>query len=63
MKPQEKLPIISNNINDINFRPQTVNPVSENENSKNLTSKNAGNEVRNAVESFEKGLIDPNIFR
>lgn len=58
IKPQEKLPIVSSNINNINFRPETVNTKSENKNHENITSKESGNEIKKAVENFEKGLID-----
>jgi hypothetical protein len=60
MKPQEKLPIVSNNMNAINFRPETTNPGAENEDKGNMTSREAGNEVRNAVHSFELNLAKQN---
>jgi hypothetical protein len=61
--PKEKLPIVSENMNSVTFRPQTTNPVTENENKGDLTSREAGNEVRNAVEAFEQKLADQNNFQ
>jgi hypothetical protein len=58
MNPKEKLPIVSNNMNSINFRPQSTNPVSENEDKGTLTSKEAGTEVRKAVQDFELRLAN-----
>jgi hypothetical protein len=55
--PKEKLPIVSDNMNSITFRPQTTNPVTENEDKGNLTSREAGNEVKKAVEAFEQKLV------
>ena len=61
--PKEKLPIVSDNMNSVTFRPQTTNPVTENEDKGDLTSKEAGNEVRNAVQAFEQRLADQNNFQ
>jgi hypothetical protein len=61
--PKEKLPIVSDNMNSVTFRPQTANPVTENKNKGDLTSREAGNEVRNAVEAFEQKLADQNNFQ
>jgi hypothetical protein len=61
--PKEKLPIVSDNMNSITFRPQTTNPVTENEDKGNLTSRENGNEVRNAVQAFEQRLLDRNEFQ
>ncbi|MCM0648286.1 hypothetical protein NBE98_07855 [Clostridium swellfunianum] len=58
MNPKEKLPLESNNMNSITFRPQTTNPVTENEIQSDITSKQAGNEVKKAVEAFERSLMD-----
>jgi hypothetical protein len=62
MNPKEKLPIISDNMNSINFRPQTANPSTENEALQSITSREAGNEVRRAIESFELKLARDNNF-
>jgi hypothetical protein len=61
--PKEKLPIISDNMNSVTFRPQTTNPVTESEDKGNLTSREAGNEVRNAVQAFEKKLANQSSFQ
>lgn len=63
MNPKEKLPIISNNMNSFNFRPQTANPTSENKGPGSITSREAGNEVRKAIESFELELAKENNFQ
>lgn len=63
MNPKEKLPIFSNNMNSINFRPQTANPTSEREEPGSITSREAGNEVRKAIESFELKLAEENNFQ
>jgi hypothetical protein len=61
--PKEKLPIVSDNMNSITFRPQTTNPITENKDKGNLTSRENGNEVRNAVESFEQRLLNDDQFQ
>lgn len=61
--PKEKLPIVSDNMNSVTFRPQTTNPVTENEEKGDLTSREAGNEVRNAVQAFEQKLADQSNFQ
>jgi hypothetical protein len=61
--PKEKLPIVSDNMNSVTFRPQTTNPVTENEDKGNLTSREAGNEVKKAVQAFEQKLADQNNFQ
>jgi hypothetical protein len=61
--PKEKLPIVSDNMNSVTFRPQTTNPVTENEDKGALTSREAGNEVKKAVEAFEHRLADQNNFQ
>jgi hypothetical protein len=53
MNPKEKLPLEYNNLNAINYRPETVNAEEED---KQITSKEAGNEVRNAIKNFEESL-------
>ncbi|MBL4935411.1 hypothetical protein JK636_06525 [Clostridium sp. YIM B02515] len=57
MKPKEELKINSNNVNSINYRPQTTNTSAESEDKGRITSRQAGNEVRNAVESFEREIV------
>jgi hypothetical protein len=61
--PKEKLPIVSDNMNSVTFRPQTTNPVTESEDKGDLTSREAGNEVRNAVQAFEQKLADKSNFQ
>jgi hypothetical protein len=61
--PKEKLPIVSDNMNSITFRPQTTNPITENKDKGNLTSRENGNEVRNAVEAFEQRLLNDDQFQ
>jgi hypothetical protein len=61
--PKEKLPIVSNNMNSVTFRPQTTNPVTENKDNGDLTSREAGNEVRNAVQAFEQKLANKSNFQ
>jgi hypothetical protein len=61
--PKENLPVASNNMNSVTFRPQTTNPVTDNEDKGNLTSREAGNEVRKAVEAFEQRLANQNEFQ
>jgi hypothetical protein len=61
--PKEKLPLVSDNMNSVTFRPQTTNSVTESEDKGNLTSREAGNEVRNAVEAFEQKLADQSNFQ
>ena len=58
--PKEKLPIVSNNMNPVSLKPQTTNPVVGDENKEDSTSKELGNEVRNAVRAFEQTLANPN---
>lgn len=63
MNPKEKLPIVSNNMNSITFRPQSTNPITDIEDKGNLTSAEAGNEVRKVVESFEQKLAKETNFQ
>lgn len=63
INPKEKLPIISDNMNSVTFRPQTTNSTTENEDKGNLTSREAGNEVKKAVQAFEQSLVDHNNFQ
>jgi hypothetical protein len=62
MNPKEKLPLETNNMNSINFRPETTNPTAYTDKG-NLTSKEAGNEVKKAVESFEQSLAEEGSFQ
>ncbi len=61
--PKEKLPIISDNMNSITFRPQTTNAFTENEDKGALSSNELGNEVRNAVKAYEGKLAKQNNFQ
>lgn len=62
MKPKEELKINSNNVNSINYRPQTTSTSAESEDKGSITSRQAGNEVRNAVESFEREIASQSKF-
>jgi hypothetical protein len=63
INPKEKIPIVSDNMNSITFRPQTINPITEEKDKGDLSSKELGNEVRNAVEAFEQKLANDNNFQ
>jgi len=60
MNPKEKLPLEYNNLNAINYRPETVNASEEDT---KITSKEAGNEVRNAIKNFEETLANQQNFQ
>ncbi|ERI90021.1 hypothetical protein HMPREF1982_04288 [Clostridiales bacterium oral taxon 876 str. F0540] len=62
MKPKEEFKINPNNINFINYRPQSTNTSADMEDKGSITSREAGNEVRNAVESFERQIVSRSKF-
>lgn len=63
MKPQDKLPIISNNINAIYFRPRPVSSSQENIHRQPDSTKNIDAVIDNDMKNFENGVLDPNVFK